>query len=34
MLTGDRAHWRSWGQVERYNRGAYPDLLPFWELRI
>ena len=31
VLTADRAHWRSWGQVERFNRGAYPDLLPFWE---
>ena len=31
VLTADRAHWRSWGQVERYARGSYPDLRPFWE---
>lgn len=30
VLTADRAHWRSWGQVERFNRGSYPDLRPFW----
>jgi hypothetical protein len=31
VLTADRAHWRSWGEVERFNKGAYPDLRPFWE---
>ena len=31
VLTADRAHWRSWGQVEMFNRGSYPDLRPFWE---
>ena len=31
VLTADRAHWRRWGQVERYNRCSYPDLLPFWD---
>ncbi len=31
ILTADRAHWRSWGEVQRYNRGSYHDLRPFWE---
>ena len=30
VMDTDRATWRSWGQVERFNRGAYPDLSPFW----
>ena len=32
VMDSNRAHWRSWGQVERYNRGSYPDLKPFWEI--
>lgn len=31
VLTANRAHWRSWGQVDRFNRGSYLDLLPFWQ---
>jgi hypothetical protein len=31
VLTADRAHWRSWGQVERFNRGSYPELVLLWE---
>lgn len=31
VLTEDRACWRSFGVVEAFNRGSYPDLLPFWE---
>ncbi len=31
VMDADRASWRSWGQVERFNRGAYPHLRPFWE---
>ena len=31
VMDADRASWRAWGQVERFNRGAYPDLSPFWE---
>lgn len=30
VMTADRAHWRSWGQMERFNRGAYPELTPAW----
>lgn len=30
VMDADRASWRSSGQVERFNRGAYPDLSPFW----
>lgn len=32
VLTADRAHWQSFGVVERFNRGSYPDLRPFWEI--
>lgn len=32
VMDADRAHWRAWGQVERFNRGSYPDLHPVWEL--
>ncbi len=32
-MDADRASWRSWGQVERFNRGSYPHLRPFWEVR-
>ena len=31
ILTADRAHWRNWGEVQRYNRTSYADLRPFWE---
>lgn len=31
VLTADRAHWRALGVVDRFNRGSYPDLRPFWE---
>lgn len=35
VMTADRAHWRSWGQMERFNRGAYPNLRPVWlDLKI
>lgn len=34
VLTADRACWRSWGEVERFNRGSYPELRPFWELVV
>ncbi len=30
VMDADRAHWRAWGQIERFNRGSYPDLRPFW----
>jgi hypothetical protein len=30
VMDAERASWRSWGQVERFNRGAYPDLPPLW----
>lgn len=30
VMDADRASWRSSGQVERFNRGAYPDLPPLW----
>ena len=32
VMTADRAHWRSWGVVDRYSRGSYPDLRPMWEI--
>ena len=32
VLTADRACWRSWEEVERFNRGSYLDLVPFWEV--
>ena len=31
VLSADRAHWRSLGQIERYNRGSYPRLALMWE---
>lgn len=31
VMDADRASWRTWGQIERFNRGAYPHLRPFWE---
>lgn len=31
VLTRDRAHWQSKGQVERYNRGSYPGVLLIWK---
>ncbi len=33
VMDADRASWRSWGQVERFNRGSYPHLRPFWEVK-
>ena len=33
VLAGDRASWRSFGVVEGFNRGSYPDLSPFWEVK-
>lgn len=32
VLSGDRACWRSFGIVEKFNRGSYPNLVPFWEI--
>ena len=31
VMSADRSSWRAWGQVERYNRGSYPNLRAFWE---
>ncbi len=33
VMDADRASWRSWGQVERFNRSSYPHLRPFWEVK-
>ncbi len=33
VMDADRASWRSRGQVERFNRGSYPHLRPFLEVR-
>lgn len=32
VMDGGRAHWRRFGVVMRFNRGAYPDLPAFWEV--
>ena len=31
IMDADRSHWRTSGQVERFNRGSYPALRPFWD---
>ena len=31
LLTAERACWRRFGVIEQMNRGAYPDLRPFWQ---
>ncbi|MEZ5688770.1 MAG: hypothetical protein R3E21_08330 [Caenibius sp.] len=33
-MTADRAHWRCGvtGDARQFNRGAYGDLTPFWEV--
>jgi len=32
VIDADRSCWRSWNQVERFNRDTYPDPIPFWLL--
>ena len=31
VMDGDRASWRLFGVPERYARGTYPSLMPFWK---
>ena len=30
VMTADMASWRHMGEVERFHRGSYPSLIPFW----
>jgi hypothetical protein len=32
VMDADRASWRLFGAVERFNRGSYPELRAFWDL--
>lgn len=31
LMYANCAVWRHWDVTERYNRGAYPNLRPFWD---
>ena len=33
VMNREAATWRSWGEQERFLRGAYPELQPLWERR-